>query len=143
MSDHHSFTQAVAEFSVVLLGSLVGWLAAALVHAVAVSSTLDFNAVGGSKTNIMFACVTGLPLGSVIGVVLAARIIRRNRTPNRLGLVVAVALTFCGLVVATAALDQVGGWTLPLFPVIVSACSQAGYWLGMGAQGRRIAGKRP
>jgi len=124
--------QLALQFGAVLLCSTVGCVLASVIHSAIrmPEFNLRFLSLGTSKTNIMFSFFTGLPAGTILGLVIAVCVLGRGRF-SMVALGGALVLMCVGLLAGSVSLDVIGGWTMYLFPVIVSGCGCLGYVLGL------------
>jgi hypothetical protein len=75
---------------------------------------------GGDKAKVFTGLFLGLPLGSVLGILLVDRFVYRIEITNYLNPVIGLILGFLGVYCGVIMLDKVGGLSVLLIPIVVT-----------------------
>jgi Co/Zn/Cd efflux system component len=82
---------------------------------------------GGDKGKVLFGLFFGLPLGTIIGIVLTEKLIYKIQSWNISGIIVAALLSVIANYFGLIMLDKMGSGTIVIVPLFVAVICLFGY----------------
>lgn len=144
-----SVKKFVLEFLGALLLATAGSFCSVLFSDVISALKLNIN-LGGDKANVFSVLFIGMPIGSLLGILLVDRIFFKYQGYNLIGLCIGFVLcAFVGGVGSVMLLDEIGGSAVFFIPPLIIFLSFVGYyipllWARWGENGLDgMAGNRP
>jgi hypothetical protein len=109
-----------------LILSIIGFLMFAGLYSAFELLRININ-YGGDKGKVLFGLFFGLPLGSILGIVLTEKLVYKAQGWNILGIILAALLSVIGNYLGIIMLDRIGGWVFILIPLLVVSICVFGY----------------
>lgn len=82
---------------------------------------------GGDKGKVLFGLFLGLPLGSILGIVLTEKLIYKSLGWNIFGIIIAALLSLITNYLGLMMLDKMGSGTIIIIPLFVTVICLFGY----------------
>jgi len=82
---------------------------------------------GGDKGKVLFGLFLGLPLGSILGIVLTEKLIYKTLGWNIFGIIIAALLSLITNYLGLMMLDKMGSGTIIIIPLFVTVICLFGY----------------
>jgi hypothetical protein len=104
-----------------LILSIIGFLMFAGVYSALELLKIDIS-YGGDKGKVLFGLFVGLPLGSILGIVLTEKFVYKAQGWNIWGIILAALLSVISNYLGIVMLDKIGGGfviIIPLFAVVM------------------------
>jgi hypothetical protein len=118
------------EFCAGLILSVMGFLLFAVIYNALEILKVNIN-FWGDKGKVLFGLFFGLPLGSILGILLSEKLIYKTQGWNIPGIVLAVLLSVLSNYLGIIMLEKVGGGFVIFVPLLVVVICLLGYNFGL------------
>ena len=101
-----------------------------------------FNVLGGDKGGVFISIFLGMPLGSILGIIIIDKAVYKLKSYNLLGIFIGFILSFLGGVESVIVLDKFGGTGIVFAPIISTLLALAGYSIPAIKKKVKMQGKK-
>jgi len=109
-----------------LIMSVIGFIVFAGIYNALDLLKLNIN-FAGDKGKVFFGLLFGLPIGSILGILLIEKLIYKSPNWNIWGIVIAVLLSVISNYLGVIMLDKFGGWFFIIIILLVVSMCVFGY----------------
>lgn len=126
---NHKTPRFIIDFFSSLIFSIIGFILFAFIYQLLIRINLEFY-FGGCKSNIFVGLFFGMPLGSIIGILLAERKDLEFRIHIFINILLGILFCLMGALLGVVLLDQIGGWSIVFVPILMGLFSTVGFMIG-------------